>query len=131
MDKKKSIKRYILWGLLGLLTVWLAVMPLVARQQQAEDGPQASILSADAKVGSIRTAIHGGGTLEAGDPEEITLPIDVKITEFLVRNGDMVEEGEALAAVDKVSVMTSSARSYTHHRSAAPPAAHSCFHNRQ
>ena len=104
--KKKSIKRYILWGVLALVVVLLAVMPLMARQQQAEDGPTASILSANAAVGSIRSTVHGGGTLEAGDPENISIPWDVKITEFLVNNGDMVSQGDALAAVDKVSVMT-------------------------
>ena len=106
MTKKKSVKRYILWGVLALVVLWLALMPLMARQQQAEDGPQASILSANVSSGSIRTAIHGGGTLEAGDPEDISVPKDVKITEFLVKNGDFVQEGDPLAAVDKVSVMT-------------------------
>ena len=106
MTKKKSVKRYILWGVLALIVLWLALMPLMARQQQTEDGPQASILSANATVSSIQSAIHGGGTLEAGEPEDITIPKDVKITEFLVKNGDMVSEGDALAAVDKVSVMT-------------------------
>lgn len=104
--KKKSVKRYILWGVLALAVLWLALMPLMARQHQTEDGPQASILSANATVSSISTAIHGGGTLEAGEPEDITIPKDVKITEFLVKNGDMVSEGDTLAAVDKVSVMT-------------------------
>ena len=106
MTKKKSVKRYILWGLLALLTLWLALMPLMARQQQAEDGPKASILSTNASVGSIRAAIHGGGTLEAGDPEDINIPVDVKIEELYVKNGDFVQEGDPLAAVDKVSVMT-------------------------
>lgn len=106
MDKKKSIKRYILWGVLVLLTVCLAVMPLMARQQQEEDGPVASILSTNASVRSIRTAVHGGGTLDAGEPEMVDLPKDVKITEFLVKNGEMVSEGDPLASVDKVSVMT-------------------------
>ena len=104
--KKKSVKRYILWGVLALAVLWLALMPLMARQQQTEDGPQASILSANATVSSIQNSIHSGGTLEAGEPEDITIPKDVKITEFLVKNGDMVSEGDALAAVDKVSVMT-------------------------
>lgn len=106
MTKKKSVKRYILWGVLAFVVLALALMPLMARQQQEEDGPQASILSANAAMGSIRTAIHGGGTLEAGDPQDISVPKDVKITEFLVKNGDFVSEGDPLAAVDKVSVMT-------------------------
>lgn len=106
MTKKKSVKRYILWGVLAFVVLALALMPLMARQQQEEDGPQASILSANAAMGSIRTAIHGGGTLEAGENQDITVPKDVKITEFLVKNGDFVQEGDPLAAVDKVSVMT-------------------------
>ena len=106
MTKKKSVRRYILWGVLAFVVLALALMPLMARQQQEEDGPQASILSANAAMGSIRTAIHGGGTLEAGDPQDISVPKDVKITEFLVKNGDFVSEGDPLAAVDKVSVMT-------------------------
>ena len=106
MTKKKSVKRYILWGVLAFVVLALALMPLMARQQQEEDGPQASILSANAAMGSIRTAIHGGGTLEAGDPQDISVPKDVKITEFLVKNGEFVSEGDPLAAVDKVSVMT-------------------------
>lgn len=104
--KKKTIRRYILWGVMALVVLCLAIMPMMARQQQAEDGPVASILSTSAKISSVRTADHGGGTLEAGDPENIELPKDVKITEFLVKNGDTVKEGDPLAAVDKVSVMT-------------------------
>lgn len=103
--KKKTIRRYILWGVMALVVLWLAIMPMMARQQQ-EDGPKSSILTASVSQGSIRTAVHGGGTLEAGDPETIELPKDVKITEFLVKNGDMVSEGDPLAAVDKVSVLT-------------------------
>ena len=104
--KKKTIRRYILWGVMALVVLCLAIMPMMARQQQAKDGPVASILSTSAKVSSVRTAVHGGGTLEAGDPENIELPKDVKITEFFVKNGDTVKEGDPLAAVDKVSVMT-------------------------
>ena len=104
--KKKNLRRYILWGVMALVVAVLAVMPLMARQQQAEDGPVASILSDTARVSSIRTAVHGGGTLEAGDAEDVEVPYDVKITEFLVKNGDMVSEGDPLAEVDKVSVMT-------------------------
>ena len=48
--KKKSVKRYILWGVLAFVVLALALMPLMARQQQEEDGPQASILSANAAM---------------------------------------------------------------------------------
>ena len=104
--KKKNARRYVLWGCLAAVVLALALLPLMARQKAPNDGPTASILSAQAKTGSVRSAVHGGGTLEAGDDEKVELPKDVKITEFLVKNGDMVSEGDALAVVDKVSVMT-------------------------
>lgn len=104
--KKKTIRRYILWVVMALVVVWLALMPLMARQQNAQDGPVASILSTNARVSSIRASVHGGGTLKDGDPEHVELPRDVKITGFLVKNGDMVCKGDPLAEVDKVSVLT-------------------------
>lgn len=104
--KKKSVKRYILWGILALAVLCLAMLPVMARQQQTVDGPVASILEAEAKTGSVGTSIHGGGTLEAEDSENVEIPADVKITEFLVKNGDEVKEGDPVARVDKVSVLT-------------------------
>lgn len=103
--KKKRMKRYLLWGALGALVALLALMPLMAKSEVQTDGPQASILSGTVTTGNVGTALQGGGTLEAGEPEDITVPVDVKITEFLVKNGQSVTEGTPLATVDKVSVM--------------------------
>ena len=104
--KKKSLRRYLFWGAAAVVVLVLALMPLMARQQQMEDEPVASILSDSAKIGSVSSAVHGGGTLEADTPEDVELPKNVKITEFLVKNGDMVKKGDPVAQVDKVSVMT-------------------------
>ena len=104
--KKKRIKKYISWGAIALVVLILAVMPLMAKSEEEADGPRASILSGTVSTGSVSSAIHGGGTLEAGDAEDVTIPSGVKITEFLVKNGDVVAEGTPLASVDKVTVMT-------------------------
>lgn len=104
--KKKNIRRYILWGVLAVVVAGLAMLPALARQQDAQDGPVASILEAEAKQGSIQTTVRGGGTLEAGDGEDIELPAEVKITEFLVKNGQEVKEGDPVAKIDKISAMT-------------------------
>ena len=104
--KKTNLKKYITWGCLGALVLILALMPLLARNDREEDGPQASILSGTVETGSVSAVLHGGGTLEAVDAEDITIPSGVKITEFLVANGDVVTEGTPLATVDKVTVMT-------------------------
>ena len=107
MKKAKNAqrKKYILWACLAVLVALLAVMPLMAKTTEVAEGPQASILSGTAETGSVTSVIRGGGNLEAKDQETITLPSGVKITEFLVTNGDLVTEGTPLAAVDRVTLM--------------------------
>lgn len=104
--KKKRLKRYISWACLAALVAALAVMPLLARSEQEEDGPVASILEGTVQIGDLETGLRGGGTLSAGNALNVELPKGVKITEFLVKNGDTVAAGDPVAAVDKVSVMT-------------------------
>lgn len=107
MDKhhKKLIKRYISWVMLALFVLALAVMPLFAQQKAEADGPQASILSAKAQSRDIATQIIGGGQLTGESTESVTIPATVKLTEYLVDNGDIVAAGDPVARVDKVSVM--------------------------
>ena len=104
--KRKRINRYISWIVMVAVVAGLAAMPLLARKEAAEDGPVASILEGTATLQTIETGLQGGGTLSAGNAEDVKLPTGVKITEFLVNNGDIVAEGDPVAAVDKVSVMT-------------------------
>ena len=104
--KKKNVRRYILWGVLAVVVAGLAMLPALARQQDAQDGPVASVLEATVKEGSVQATVRGGGTLEAGDGEDIELPAEVKITEFLVKNGQGVKKGDPVAKIDKVSALT-------------------------
>lgn len=104
--KKKNVRRYILWGVLAVVVAGLALLPALARQQDAQDGPVASVLEAEVKEGSVQAIVRGGGTLEAGDGEDIELPAEVKITEFLVKNGQEVKKGDPVAKIDKVSALT-------------------------
>ncbi len=104
--KKKRIKRYLSWACMAAVVAVLTVMPLLAKSEAEADGPAASILSARAEYATVETALHGGGTLEAQGEEAVKIPTEVKITEFLVKNGDYVKKGDPLALVDKVSVMT-------------------------
>ncbi len=104
--KKKQIKKVATWVLLAALVAYLAAMPLLAKSEAEADGPVATVYSGVVETGTIRTALHGGGNLSTKGVEDVKLPTDVKITEFLVKNGDTVTEGTPLAAVDKVSVMT-------------------------
>ena len=104
--KKKQIKKITTWVLLAALVATLAAMPLLAKAEAEADGPVATVHSGTVEAGTVRTTLHGGGTLVTEGIEEINLPTGVKITEFLVKNGDHVKAGTPLATVDKVSVMT-------------------------
>lgn len=108
MDKQqmKLIKKYVSWALLAAIVVLLACMPMIASKDQAETGPKASVLTAQAESRAISTVILGGGKLIGEDAVEITIPAEVKIKEYLVQNGDLVTKGQPIARVDRVSVMT-------------------------
>lgn len=104
--EKRKIKKYIAWGCLVALVAFLTVMPLLASTEETADGPQASILSAEVRRGTVDTKLIGGGTLAAEEAVEITIPASIKLTEFLVANGDTVQAGDPIATVDRVTVMT-------------------------
>lgn len=104
--KKKRIKRYVSWACIVALVTALAVLPLLAGTDEDSDGPEASILSDTAQMRLISSELLGGGTLTAEESVQITVPSAVKLTAFLVSNGDTVSEGDAIASVDRVSVMS-------------------------
>ena len=103
--KKKNIKRVIALVCVVAIVALLAAMPLIARQEQVEDGPKASILSGTVTTGSIPTELIGGGTLTEEEAVTVSVPAAVKLKEFLVKNGDQVTAGTAIASVDRVTVM--------------------------
>ena len=100
---KKQRRRYIAWGCAAALVILLAVMPMAA--SGADDTPQAAILSGQVTRQELETQILGGGLLSGEGALSLDIPADVKITEYLVSNGDSVTEGEPIATVDRVSVM--------------------------
>ena len=103
MKKKKGIRRAVPWIILGVIALILGILPQLARKAAA--GTEASVLTARAETGEIENTLAGGGTLTAEDPVEVTVPSSIEITEFLVKNGDRVEEGQALARVDRVTLL--------------------------
>ena len=103
---KKNIKRIIAFVCIVAVVALLAAMPLLAKQDDQEDGLKVSILSDTVSTGSIHTELIGGGTLAEDDAVTISVPAAVKLKEFLVSNGDAVTEGTAIATVDRVTVMT-------------------------
>ena len=106
MKKAKKLKKIIALVCLVAIVAFLALMPLLSEQKTEADGPTASILSGTVNRNSIDTALIGGGVLAEETPVTVTVPSAVKLTKFLVTNGDRVSQGDPLAVVDRVTVMT-------------------------
>ena len=104
--KKTKLKRIIAAVCAVAVVAVLAAMPLIAKSEAEKDGPQASILSGTVQMGSIDTELIGGGQLAEEDAISVKIPASVKLTRFFVENGQAVTEGEAIAGVDRVTVMT-------------------------
>lgn len=105
MDKKKRIKQIVALAVIAAVVILLAAMPVIAKNEPEEDGPKASILSGEVAAGTVPAELIGGGQLAQEDGIEVSVPEEVKLKSFLVANGDTVTEGQAIASVDRVSVM--------------------------
>ncbi len=104
--ERKNKKHLLRWIALALVVVLLAAMPAMAGSGEEDDEPKQSILSVKPEQGSIDIALKGGGQLASQSPEEITIPAEVKLTKYLVKNGETVAEGDPIARVDRVSAMS-------------------------
>lgn len=103
-NDKKQGRRILSWLLAAAVVAALAAMPMLASQQK-EGGQEASILSATTQKRSMETRIVGGGQLQGEKAQNVKIPAEVKLTAYLVANGDTVLQGQPIASVDRVSVM--------------------------
>ena len=101
-ETKTTVRRIILAVVAVLVVAALALMPLIAKNQPAADGPKASILSGKVTTKAVEQKLLGGGTLEQQEAQSITVPEAVKLTKLLKKNGDAVAAGDSIATVDKI-----------------------------
>ena len=106
MEKKRRNKNIILGAVIVLVAVAMAALPMLLSSRQGTKDDAASILSATVERGDIRSTISGGGTLTDESGIIVSAPHGVEITDYLVRNGELVKAGQPLCQVDKNSVMT-------------------------
>lgn len=102
--KRKRTKNIIIAAVLVVVALLMAALPAMLSSGQAEED-NGETKSVTVQRGDIPSTVAGAGTLSGGDGIKITVPHGVEITEYLVRSGDIVTEGQALATVDKTSVM--------------------------
>lgn len=102
--KRKRTKNIIIAAVLVAVAILMAALPAILSSGQKEENT-GTAKSVAVQRGDIDSTVAGAGTLSGGDGVKITVPHGVEITEYLVANGDVVAEGQALATVDKTSVM--------------------------
>lgn len=102
----KRKKKNVIFAVATILVICLLVAtPLLLENAQETGSRDASILSAKAEVGSLRKTLSGTGTITEQDAEDVSVPDGVKVTDYLVENGQFVKQGDPVATVDKVSVL--------------------------
>lgn len=105
MRKKHPVRTFFLLLLTAAMVAGLAAMPRLSAKQEVED-IKVSILSGVPERRSLTRAIYSGAALEVPESKTVSVPAEVLVTEFLVANGDTVRQGDPIARVDDVSVMT-------------------------
>ncbi len=103
--KNKTIKRVIAVVLVVMLLAAATAIPFLLKNNSEAEGSVASVLSGTVSVETINSEVIGGGKLYSENEEVVSVPTAVKLTEFLVNNGDYVNKGDAVAKVDRVTVM--------------------------
>ena len=92
-------------ALAGLLVLVLVVSTVGSAGTEASQ-VKASVYSGTVEKGDITKVVSGTGTLTDETAEVVELSSSVEITKWYVSNGDVVVEGQQIAQVDKVSVMS-------------------------
>ncbi len=90
-----------------LCLILVAAIVLSALPASGEAGSSATVqqkvLSGTPEAAEISTVLTGAGTLEADAVTAITVPEQVKVLSYHVRNGETVTQGDPLVSVDKTS----------------------------
>ncbi len=107
-QKKTKQHSHYLWIIALVVIVALVGIVKILTSGTTASGTttEATVYEEEAALGDISTVLPGTGTLVEETAVDVSLPADVEIKKWYVSNGAEVEEGDVLAAVDKVSVMT-------------------------
>ena len=104
-EKNLLSKKNISYAAIILLVLLAAFLPVMIEKAQQKETIDASVLETEAELASISRTISGTGTLTAEESYNIDIPEGVDITKYLVSEGQIVSKGDALAAVDRTSVL--------------------------
>ncbi len=106
---KKIWRKKSFWILLIVLIAVCGVGGFALRrkamQNRLQDIESGSVKSAEVTKSTISNSIEGSGKLEAAESVDVMLPTGVTVDEVLVETGDEVSAGDALANLNKASIV--------------------------
>lgn len=108
--RKKILKNKYFYAALALLALVLFIA-LLPSGQEDESGVQVveELLSVQAAPGELTRSISYSGVIADNDSSTLSLAGSVTVEQWQVRSGDYVQAGQALATVDKNSVLAAMA----------------------
>lgn len=108
--RKKILKNKYFYAALALLALVLFIA-LLPSGQEDESGVQVveELLSVQAAPGELTRSISYSGVIADNDSSTLSLAGSVTVEQWQVRAGDYVQAGQALATVDKNSVLAAMA----------------------
>ncbi|MFV0528169.1 MAG: HlyD family efflux transporter periplasmic adaptor subunit [Lachnospiraceae bacterium] len=107
LKKPMTKRRIIIISSVTLVAVVAIVSTIfIVRAKSGSAQMQATVVSADAALGTISTSVSSTGTLENDTANDIEIPTGIKIDEVLVESGDSVKAGDVLATVDTTALGT-------------------------
>ncbi len=90
----------------GVLVIAVIITSLPNGSTGSVREAETSVQEAQVQYGDIVNVFSGSGTLEPGEAVQTQVPAGVKVLSWSVENGDTVAAGDAIATVDKTSVLT-------------------------
>lgn len=89
-----------------VLALGIAALPTPSEEDASGREVAQAVLSGNPENGTITRTLYTSGTLSDQNSISIKIPSDVEVTDFLVANGQRVQQGEVLLTVEKSSVMS-------------------------
>lgn len=103
--KKRSKKRMAL--LLALLLVVILILQVWSAgiSKGSSAAVEEEVVSSKVEIGDMDQVLKSSGVLSNASEEAISIPGDISVTSYLVKNGDTVKKGDPIAVIKKSSVM--------------------------
>lgn len=104
--KKQKRDRIALVSVLGVAAAVVITLIVLGRDSKPQQTVQVNreVREATVKDGSIGKNVKGSGTIDATEEKIITIPGSISLMQYYVAEGDIVAEGDKIAAVEMNSV---------------------------